>query len=195
MNRKEMLGILHEIEQPIFAYACYHDMGCEFQILTGEKGIEGMGANWPVIGPLRLTKAQHHALREVFAKEPKAGGEEELAELIEQSRLPQAMKEKLLELAGRIEDAGSSGQMAVFRTVARSKRPPGRAFFAYKDDRDDGRPILFATLAEAAVHFATTAAKEDGKAWESMTLRAWGSGGISTLLQDQGAILIPLCST
>ena len=65
MNREEMLELLHGISQPIVTDAIYHDMGCEFLILTKDKGVSHLGANWPAVGPFKMTQAQHSALKKI----------------------------------------------------------------------------------------------------------------------------------
>ncbi len=157
--REEMLEELHSIATPIVAYAAIHDMGCDFVVLTKDGGADALGANWPVVGPLTITEAQHAALHDLFLNQ--SIDEDEGEEVIAESELSEPLRAEILHLLHILGEER-------LQAIVRAGWPPETPFFLFKDERDDQPPKLFATRAEAAVYFGEVYAGSDRKAWNSM---------------------------
>lgn len=55
-KRQYILNVLCNMKVPVFIYSCYHDMGCDFKILSKEGYINGIGSNWPAFGSWTIQK-------------------------------------------------------------------------------------------------------------------------------------------
>lgn len=68
MNREEMLKQLTELSHPITEGLVISDDNCEFSILTNYKGYSCIvGGAFPIIGPKKLTHAQHRDITKLLA--------------------------------------------------------------------------------------------------------------------------------
>ena len=83
MNREEMLKQLIELSNPITEGLVISDDNCEFSILTNQKGYSCLvGGVFPIIGPKKITHAQHRDVTKLLALRKNESLEETIDENI-----------------------------------------------------------------------------------------------------------------
>lgn len=158
MTKEEMLKKLRELPHPITEDLVVFDDGCEFYILTRQKGYAcTVGGAFPINGPLRLSAAQHSGFSHMLSLQ----GSDSLEEAIDEHVHNEIKRSSLLNLLSK---AGEAAIKEAFRV----KLPAGKYFYVF---HDMGRKesAMFPTLKSAYEYFLTYfMGSKDGILWELM---------------------------
>lgn len=166
MNRQDMLERLSKLPHPITEGLTVFDDGCEFSILTHQKGFSCLvGGRFPLSGPLKLSRAQHAD----FMRMKSLQGDDTLEEAIEEHIDNENRKGYLLNLLYKIGED-------VVEEVLSINWPPEKHFYVFQD-MGRGEAAIFSSLESAYAHFLRYFTEEiidsypEGKgiSWDSMT--------------------------
>jgi len=159
LNREEMLKQLTELSHPITEGLVISGGICEFSILTNQKGYSCLvGGAFPIIGPKKITHAQHRDITKLLALRKN----ESLEETIDENIHGEARKGFLLNLCDTL------GTDAI-EEIIRIDWPPNKSFYIFHD-MGRGESAMFASLKSAYEYFLSYFMEiEEGINWETMT--------------------------
>jgi len=156
MRKQEILDQLQQLRYPIIADIVIFDEGCEFCILTQQKGFRCLvGGAFPIIGPNRLTKREHGKLRELLTGQEKKGNEAVKNSIDKDS-------DSLWEIVGILGYDALNEMFSI-------NWPPNKRFYVFHDmGRDES--AFFPSLWKAFKHLVAYYTElEDGMYWDAMS--------------------------
>ena len=159
MTKREALKQLSGLPHPIINGLVVFDDGCEFYILTHQKGFACLvGGAFPINGPLKLSPAQYMDFSRVFSLH----GGDSLEEAISEHIYNEIRRDFLIHLLKVIgEDA--------IKEILRINWPLGKAFYVFHD-MGRSESAMFPSLKAAYEYFLSYFMEQEGGiSWQSMS--------------------------